>query len=108
MPTEFLCWQSFIRFLYSIPYTVAGPTMELLDFCPWTGESLTSNLYWPSMTPRTENRCVSSVRVKFSKMFISSYGIILILFSRPFILLCEQMVWWVQVFLMYPPLEMVQ
>ena len=39
------------------------------------------NLYWPLVTPRPVNICVNYVSVKFSRMFISSCGIIFYFFS---------------------------
>ena len=39
-------------------------------------------MYWPSVTPSPENRCVSSFCFNMDKMLISSCGIILIVFPR--------------------------
>ena len=53
---------------------------ELVNCCSWPGGNLSLNQYWPSMTPRPENRCVRYFCVKVVIMFIYSFGIIIILF----------------------------
>ena len=78
---NFLCWEYFIRCRYSISDPVSGSMMALSNFCSWPGKALPSNLYWTSVNPRQENRCVSYFCVKVYRMFISSCGIILVLFS---------------------------
>ena len=60
-----------------------------LEFFYWPDEALTSILYWTYVSPSPENRCVSSVFVKFARIFISSCGIILILFSRALYLVVQ-------------------
>ena len=51
-------------------------------FFSFPGEDPPLNLYWPSVTPRPENRCVSYIFVKFDKMSIYSCWIMLDFFSR--------------------------
>ena len=38
-------------------------------------------MYWPSVTPRPASGCVIYVSVKFDKIYLYSFGIILDLFS---------------------------
>ena len=38
-------------------------------------------MYWPSVTPRPASGCVIYVSVKFDKMYLYSFGIILNFFS---------------------------
>ena len=74
------------------------------DFYTWYGEYLPSNLHCPSVTPRTEDRCVSSVSVKFSKMSIYYCGVILAFLSLALYLVVQVYVMVGEVFLCVPTL----
>ena len=46
----------------------------------WPGKDLPSKFIWIPVTPRPENRYVNYISVKFTRMFISSCGIIFSIF----------------------------
>ena len=77
-----LCWSYLVRCRYSIADPVSVSKMALVNCCYWPGGAVPSDLYWTSVTPRPENRWVSSFYVKVSIMSISSCGMILIFFSH--------------------------
>ena len=66
--------------------------MALEKFCSWPSETLPSNLYWPSVTHKLQNRCVSSVCVNYDKMLIFPVRSYWFYFLGPFILCCNNMV----------------
>ena len=70
-----------MRRQYHIVISVAGSILEFPKWCSWPSGTLTSNIYWTSVTPCPENRCVSSLCIRLDTMFISSCEIIMILFS---------------------------
>ena len=51
--------------------------MELANCCSWPSGTIPLNLYWPSVTQRMVNRCVSSLWVKVEIIFTSSSGFII-------------------------------
>ena len=108
------CFQNFsyqeylIRCLYSIDTPVARSTRELATVCYFHGEDFHYSVYSHSMTHRVSNRCVISICVKCTKMFICLCGIMQIFFLDPCVMCCKKMVWWVQVFWVYPLLDVVQ
>ena len=71
------CYASFVWCLYSISNLVYGYIMALENFPSFSGEVLPSNLYWPDVTLRPSNRCVSYFYVQVARMFVSSCGIII-------------------------------
>ena len=73
-----MCLLHFIRRLYYIASPVVVYMMVFDISC--NEEAITSKLYWSSINPRPENRCVNYVYVKFSIMSIYFYGIILDIF----------------------------
>ena len=99
----FVCWASFIRSLYSIVAPVAGSKIALAIFFLGLLRHL----------PRTFIGILWLLGQKIGVWVLSAlsfikYSFIPVGWYWIFILWYKKMVWWVQVFWLYPPLDMVQ